>query len=29
MTFITWTKEQFGTNVSQYDQEHQILFNLL
>jgi hemerythrin len=29
MSLITWTKEQFGTNVSKHDQEHQKLFNHL
>lgn len=29
MSLITWTKEQFGTNVSKHDQEHQTLFGLL
>jgi hemerythrin len=29
MSLITWTKEQFGTNVSKHDQEHQTLFNML
>lgn len=29
MALITWTKEQFGTNVSQHDQEHQSIFQLL
>jgi len=29
MALITWTKEQFGTNVSAHDSEHQTLFNML
>jgi hemerythrin len=29
MSLITWTKEQFGTNVSKHDQEHQTLFDML
>jgi hemerythrin len=26
---MIWTKEQFGTNVSQHDQEHQTIFRLV
>jgi hemerythrin len=29
MSLITWTKEQFATNVSLHDKEHQTLFDLL
>jgi hemerythrin len=29
MSLITWTQEQFGTNVSVHDQEHQKLFRML
>jgi hemerythrin len=29
LSLITWTKEQFGTNVSKHDQEHQTLFTML
>lgn len=29
MALITWTAEQFGTNVGFADQEHQTLFDLL
>ena len=29
MSLITWTKEQFATNVSAYDAEHQEIFRLL
>ncbi|MFZ3181132.1 MAG: bacteriohemerythrin [Methylocystis silviterrae] len=29
MSLITWTKEQFGTNVSLHDQEHQEIFRLV
>ncbi len=29
MSLITWTKEQFGTNVSAHDNEHQIIFDML
>jgi len=29
MSFMIWTKEQFGTNVSQHDQEHQTIFRLV
>jgi len=29
MTLITWTAEQFGTNVGFADEEHQILFGKL
>lgn len=29
MSLITWTKDQFGTNVSQHDQEHQTIFRML
>lgn len=29
MSLITWTKEQFATNVSAHDQEHQEIFRLL
>jgi hemerythrin len=29
MALITWTKEQFGTNVSTHDQEHQTIFQML
>jgi len=29
MALITWTREQFGTNVSVHDQEHQSLFERL
>ena len=29
MTLITWTKEQFGTNVSEADSQHQTLFDML
>lgn len=29
MSLITWTQEQFGTNVATHDNEHKHLFNLL
>lgn len=29
MALINWTKEQFGTNVSAHDAEHQEIFRLL
>lgn len=29
MAFMTWTKEQFGTNVSLHDNEHQTIFNMV
>jgi hemerythrin len=29
MSLMTWTKEQFGTNVSIHDLEHQKIFSLL
>jgi hemerythrin len=29
MSLIIWTKEQFGTNVSLHDQEHQEIFRLV
>lgn len=29
MPLITWTKEAFGTNVSEPDQQHQTLFDML
>ncbi len=29
MALMTWTKEQFGTNVSAHDQEHQEIFRLV
>lgn len=29
MSLMTWTKEQFGTNVTQHDQEHQTIFTML
>jgi hemerythrin len=29
MALITWTKEGFGTNVSEPDQQHQTLFDML
>ena len=29
MALITWTQEEFGTNVSETDQQHQQLFQLL
>lgn len=29
MALITWTAEQYGTNVGFADQEHQVLFGLL
>lgn len=29
MALITWTKEQFGTNVSIADEQHQTLFGML
>ncbi len=29
MSLITWTKEQFGTNVTVADDQHKTLFNLL
>lgn len=29
MTLITWTAEQYGTNVGVFDEEHQILFDKL
>jgi hemerythrin len=29
MALITWTKESFGTNVSEPDQQHQTLFDML
>lgn len=29
MSLMTWTKEQFGTDVSVHDQEHQTIFALV
>ncbi len=29
MPLITWTKEPFGTNVSQHDEEHKTIFRML
>lgn len=29
MPLITWTKEQFGTNVSVADDQHRVLFDML
>ncbi len=29
MSLMTWTKEQFSTNVSAHDQEHQEIFRLV
>jgi hemerythrin len=29
MSLLTWTKEQFGTNVTMHDQEHQTIFRML
>ncbi|MDD5034509.1 MAG: bacteriohemerythrin [Methylococcaceae bacterium] len=29
MSLITWTKEQFGTNVSFADEQHKVLFGML
>jgi len=29
MSLMTWTKEQFGTNVSVHDHEHQTIFRML
>ncbi len=29
MTFLSWTKEQFGTNVNVTDDQHQTLFSML
>ncbi len=29
MALITWTQEEFGTNVSETDQQHQQMFQLL
>jgi len=29
MSLITWTKEQFGTNVSKHDEEHKAIFGSL
>lgn len=29
MPLMTWTKEQFGTNVSKHDTEHQEIFRLV
>jgi hemerythrin len=29
MSLITWTREQFATNVSAHDQEHQEIFRLV
>jgi hemerythrin len=29
MTLITWTKEQFGTNVTVADDQHKVLFGML
>jgi hemerythrin len=29
MSLITWTKEQFATNVSSHDHEHQTIFRML
>lgn len=29
MSLMTWTKDQFGTNVSVHDQEHQKIFDLV
>lgn len=29
MSLMTWTKEQFGTSVTQHDQEHQKIFSLV
>lgn len=29
MSLMTWTKEQFATNVTQHDQEHQTIFAMV
>ena len=29
MSLVTWTKEEFGTDVTVHDEEHQELFSLL
>jgi hemerythrin len=29
MSLMTWTKEQFGTNISAHDSEHQEIFRLV
>ncbi|QSA96057.1 bacteriohemerythrin [Methylococcus sp. EFPC2] len=29
MTLLTWTKEQFGTNIAKSDEEHQTIFALV
>lgn len=29
MSLITWTKEQFGTNVTMHDEEHKTIFSML
>jgi len=29
MALITWTKEQFGTNIGIADDQHKVLFNML
>ena len=29
MSLMTWTKDQFGTNVSLHDQEHQTIFRMV
>ena len=29
MALITWTKEQFGTNVTVADDQHKVLFGML
>ncbi len=29
MSLITWTKEQFGTNITVADDQHQVLFGML
>ncbi len=29
MSLMTWTKEQFATNVTQHDQEHQTIFDMV
>ncbi|MEW5788679.1 MAG: bacteriohemerythrin [Pseudomonadota bacterium] len=29
MSLLTWTKEQFATNISQHDREHQTIFDMV
>ena len=29
MALLTWTKEQFGTNVSTADEQHQVIFKMV